>query len=1224
MRIRSLRFKNINSLAGEWKIDFCDPAYVSSGIFAITGPTGAGKSTILDALSLALYGQTPRLGKITKNAGEVMSRQTGECLAEAEFSSDKGTFRCTWSQKRSHKKPDGELQPPKHEIADAATSKVLESKLSAVQQKVADVTGLDFSQFTRSILLAQGEFGTFLDAKGDERAPILEKITGTEIYGKISEKVHERFGKEKAALDALAEKADTIGKISPEQAAALKKEQAQHENEIREVSGRCKKREDAAAWLDVLAALEKEIAGLEERARALAARRAAAEKDLGALASARKARDLEGMYSSLSALREQQERETQEKHTCEGSLAGLSAAYTGTLEAFRLAKDRRDKAAGDKQREDELCRRVRDLDTRIRASRAQCDERTREKQRLEKDRGKLQETIRSAETEVEAIRAEHAKITCYLDEHPRDEKLIASLSGIESAARQIRATEELSEKKLADLRSVEQTLADAEQVVLRRKSELDRAVARAEEACGASARIEKELLEITGGRDSAALRATADTETERLHQFRALGELYSRIRDEETGQKKLAGDLAAARAGQKKTGESLLAIRKDAERVADLLKISEENLVFQARIKSLEDARSTLEAGKPCPLCGSTDHPWCTGAAPVPGEAEKKHAAYKKENAELQDRVRKSEAELAGIDARIQAGEAALRDREAQAKKDRAELAAGCRLLGVAAGPDPGPALAAVGKECATRLEQARTILARAEEKEKAFKKAEQDAAQAKDGRAAFQRDYDKASGYRDTKIAERDRLKTEIAAAGQDLQRQKTALLASVQEYDVIVFSVPRMTGEILSALTKRRDEYVAYRDRRQELQEKLGQCTGGLDRDRSLFSSAESRLAELSVVLAGIEKDFSALTTQRTELYGEKDPGAEETRVAGLLKDAETAFAAALEAKNSSDKQKAGCEEQIRTLAGKIAARIPVLTGREHAFAASCTKAGFPGEAEFLAARLSPDRLAGLERMEADLVREETETAAGLRERKEKFAAEQKRALTAEDREVLAQAIGSDRNRISALQIDLGRIRTQLEQYDGQVQQQQVIAEARAKQQKEFAKWEKLHALIGSADGKKFRVFAQGLTFETLVVQANRHLRAMSDRYLLVRDKASPLDLDIADNDQAGEIRTTKNLSGGERFIVSLALALGLSGMASHNIRIDSLFLDEGFGTLDPETLETALETLASLRREGKIIGVISHIPALKERIPVQIQVEKIGGGRSRISGPGCSGPA
>jgi exonuclease SbcC len=110
------------------------------------------------------------------------------------------------------------------------------------------------------------------------------------------------------------------------------------------------------------------------------------------------------------------------------------------------------------------------------------------------------------------------------------------------------------------------------------------------------------------------------------------------------------------------------------------------------------------------------------------------------------------------------------------------------------------------------------------------------------------------------------------------------------------------------------------------------------------------------------------------------------------------------------------------------------------------------------------------------------------------------------------------------------------------------------------------------------------------------------------------------VIDQYQAGEIRSTKNLSGGESFIVSLALALGLSRMASRNVRVDSLFLDEGFGTLDEDALDTALETLASLQQEGKLIGVISHISALKERISTQIKVTSGPGGRSTLSGPGC----
>ncbi|MBT7630354.1 MAG: chromosome segregation protein SMC, partial [Desulfobacula sp.] len=118
----------------------------------------------------------------------------------------------------------------------------------------------------------------------------------------------------------------------------------------------------------------------------------------------------------------------------------------------------------------------------------------------------------------------------------------------------------------------------------------------------------------------------------------------------------------------------------------------------------------------------------------------------------------------------------------------------------------------------------------------------------------------------------------------------------------------------------------------------------------------------------------------------------------------------------------------------------------------------------------------------------------------------------------------------------------------------------------------------------------------------------------------KDQPLQLNVMDNYQAGEIRSTKNLSGGESFIVSLALALGLSKMASRKVRVDSLFLDEGFGTLDDEALETALETLSGLNQDGKLIGVISHVSALKDRISTQISINPLSGGKSAITGPGC----
>lgn len=161
-----------------------------------------------------------------------------------------------------------------------------------------------------------------------------------------------------------------------------------------------------------------------------------------------------------------------------------------------------------------------------------------------------------------------------------------------------------------------------------------------------------------------------------------------------------------------------------------------------------------------------------------------------------------------------------------------------------------------------------------------------------------------------------------------------------------------------------------------------------------------------------------------------------------------------------------------------------------------------------------------------------------------------------------------------------------------------------------------DRLNHLIGSADGAKFRRFAQSLTLDHLVYLANQHLNILHRRYQLMRHEEA-LSLAVVDTWQADVSRDTKTLSGGESFLVSLALALALSDLVSHKTSIDSLFLDEGFGTLDSETLESALDALDNLHSSGKTIGIISHISALKERIPVQIKLTKQSGlGVSRLS--------
>jgi exonuclease SbcC len=293
--------------------------------------------------------------------------------------------------------------------------------------------------------------------------------------------------------------------------------------------------------------------------------------------------------------------------------------------------------------------------------------------------------------------------------------------------------------------------------------------------------------------------------------------------------------------------------------------------------------------------------------------------------------------------------------------------------------------------------------------------------------------------------------------------------------------------------------------------------------------------------------------------------------------------------------------------------------LDGQEAAWLSRLAQADFSAEEDFLAARLTPADLSSLQKQIEEIDRSTADRRIRTADRQR-----QHEQLLAENRTAESLAALQERrqfleNERKTVQQRIGEYQSRWEANCAAQEKVQTLGEQFGRQQTECRKWDRLELLIGSADGKKYRNFAQGLTFECMVAKANQQLMQMTDRYLLVRDQTEPLLLNVIDNYQAGEIRTTRNLSGGESFLVSLALALGLSRLASRNVQVDTLFLDEGFGTLDEETLETALETLASLQMENKLIGVISHVPALKERISTQVRVLNRAGGKSTLAGPG-----
>lgn len=1089
MRILQIRFKNLNSLAGEWAIDLTHPAFAADGIFAITGPTGAGKTTVLDAVCLALYGRTPRLGKVTKSENEVLSRRTGECFAEVTFETQSGRYRCHWSQRRSRRRPDGELQAPKHEIARADSGEILDSRVKGVAEQIEAVTGMDFDRFTRSMLLAQGGFAAFLQADPDDRAPLLEQITGTEIYSRISVRVHERQREEREKLRLLEAETEGVTILGAEEEKAIGEALEAGMREEAELTARCSETGKAMAWLGAIEALEREIAGLDGEEAELRSVLDAFGPDRERLAQALKAASLESACAALTAVRREQADDGAALTAGEAALPGWESSVREGGEALLSAERRTAQAREALRAAAPVWQRVRSLDQRLEGLRRAAAESEADCAKdAAKNEADGQALSQERERRAEAVEV-WEEIDGYLRTHARDEWLVGGLAGVEERLSALVLAQKEILRKEAGRQKAAEALARASQ---------------AREAC----------------RGQAVLRR------------REMEEAAARVRQGEAALSALLG------------GRLLREYRTEKE---TLLR----EMAFRARIAELESYRDRLEDGKPCPLCGAAEHPYARGNVPLPDVLEDRIEALTQRIGEAEGRE----------DALRQAGEL-----EAAARHALAE---------------------AEGREASAAKDEENALRTLA------------DAAEALE---TLRADWE---GRR--------------AAVSETLRPLGVASPAE----DAPVEGAPEADpGSLLCALKARLAAWQEQVRRRTDAERRIAGLDGEVKRLEAVVGAQSASLTAKRERLEAVRAELADEEEARRALFGDRDPEGEERRLNAAISEAEEAERRARERRDELLQGWSAARAQVDALRERMARRAPELERLEAEFASALASAGFADEEQFLEAVLPAERRAALTARAAELDERRTELRARRSDREARLAAEAAKKVTDQAPEALASRLEEQEASLGSVRERVAGLRHRLNE-NAAARERMLARRAAAEAQRgECRRWDNLHDLIGSADGKKFRNFVQGLTFDLMIGQANRQLERMSDRYLLIRDDARPLELNVIDNDQAGEIRSTKNLSGGESFIVSLALALGLSRMSSRNVRVDSLFLDEGFGTLDEDALDAALEALAGLRRDGKLIGVISHVPALKERIGTQIRVEPQTGGRSRLLGPGCTG--
>jgi exonuclease SbcC len=428
----------------------------------------------------------------------------------------------------------------------------------------------------------------------------------------------------------------------------------------------------------------------------------------------------------------------------------------------------------------------------------------------------------------------------------------------------------------------------------------------------------------------------------------------------------------------------------------------------------------------------------------------------------------------------------------------------------------------------------------------------------------------------------------------------------------------------DIFQTLSLRKDASIKLLEKLAEEEKAYGILSSRVESGKIESEKRKNELSLSDLNLDNLQKEREPLIGKRKELLGDLDTDSEWERARYETEKAQNLLKTSETIRSQKEKDMEVLLSRANELRRTIEEKQKSLSIREISFGEGLSKKGFIGEEDFIKARLSEEEREELRKKDEALGENKTRAESLLSQNIKTRAQEEEKNLSPLSAEELKSSVNAINQNLKEILEKKGSHAQRLFKNNEAKGEREKKEKALEERKKIFQRFERLNALIGSQNGDKFRKYAQGLNFDLLIGHANIQLKKMTERYSFIQDKETPLEFTVVDNFQGGVNRTTKNLSGGESFIVSLSLALGLSFMTSENVQVDSLFLDEGFGTLDEESLNTAITALSELparnnEDEAKTIGIISHVAYLKERVAVAIEVTPRTGGRSVISGPG-----
>lgn len=1194
MKILSIRIKNLASLSDEHFIDFESAPLAHAGLIAIVGKTGAGKSTILDAMCLALFNRVPRLkdsdGKLkdvdgsellTNSPLTVLRRGTGHGFAELCFiAQDQKRYLARWEIKRARENPNGKLQSVQRHLKCLTDGVVLADKAKAVDEKVKQITQLSFEQFTRAVLLAQSEVTAFLKARDSERGELLEYLTNSSIFAKIGELAFRKTADIAKQRKQLEEFLGHIEILSDEEIAAFTEQYQQAQESYQKLEQQKNALDKQQQWFERKAKLELEVQAKQQQFQNQ-------QNQHQQLAGEREQLKRLEVFSEIRPQVFQQSQNLQTLQQLEPQIQQAQIKFNDLVQIFETGQKQYQSAEQELKQTLDFEQQHQSALNQVRQS---IQERTyiadeykkcKEKRNvLEQKLSPLQQQQNMVQQQIEQLQQNQAHLQQQLTQTGRYAVLDKGLSAHLHQLGQFIQNYEAIEQQLGNPTLARQKLSEA-------KSELEQLTA----SVGTAEQIEVKLEQ---QRKAKEQKLAQITQLDLIQQkIKIYHELYTELQ-----QFTKKHSQTSAQEQQLKTVCQL------AEQDYQTAKIEREKLQLilqQQRLlhtENIEQLRANLKEGEACLVCGSTHHPYRIDDSTVSKalfvlQQQQEQQALTLEQTKFnawqskQQTLTQCRAELEQVQKHL----SQLNAKQANLQQDLVQQLS-LNQLQIDLAQPPEQILQTLNE-----LRQA-----------------------AQTSISSFDSENFRLTQAikQQNQLVQHVQRSESLLNTAQQWQQQVQHIVQCLTESEQHAWQqsssqTAKQTWSILDARAKQLEQQEQLSQRFEQQQQELKMLAANLEQMTKQINEIDQNLKDIT--LKGQQNNEKAVSLIQ-QMTGLSDIKPHDWLIEHDAKrqHQQTAYHAS---KQRFEQTRQHFEQQKQALdqlkhqhqhteqhQQQINAQIQNwLNGHSDFQAQDFTALIQINSAQEQDIR---NRLNHAERLLS-------ESSSALKTMQEQLS---DHLQTQPDIEY-EKLITLIQDNIAELKAQLevrDQLKLKLELHQQNLAKQQQYAEQIQNIQQEEHRWSKISGLIGDAKGKEFRDYAQQYHLDILVEHANQQLAMLSQRYTLKRLDQS-LSLAIIDHDMDGEMRSVSSLSGGESFLTALALSLAIANMASGSMKIESLFIDEGFGTLDASSLHMVMNALDQLQNQGRQVVLISHIQEMHERIPVQIQVKPLGAGASTI---------